>query len=278
MFSNISTLQFLLEMLVVLERTPSTTPLESVFDKFAIAGILPRDLHREGFRAVGIGTPLFGIDRQRTVLAANHAGIIQRIDIHRHSVAVIRQFTRIADFAVVECRGVVRLHRGFVQRVVFVDQHHPFDGVLLVVQRTENFHQVSGNSPIADQFAVVHLSRRRMVQHAHIAQLLATNPTAPLEAPPVDSGKHLIGELLRHKVAVDARFGDFRQIDARSRTPLCRGKATHHQRKRHTQPPAHHTNAASPPYGQRATRRATRTPRCGNGSNPPWRSWRHYRS
>ena len=64
-------------------------------------------------------------------------------------------------------------YRRAVLRVVFVDQHHAFDGVGCVVERPEDFQQVAAYGLVADQFAQQGFACEVAVQPPQVAELRA---------------------------------------------------------------------------------------------------------
>lgn len=90
-------------MLVVFQAFPVAAPNESVFAEFFVTQVVVIDFADENSRAVGIGRTGFRVDGRLSV-ADDDARIEQRVDVHGITVTVSREFARVADFAVVECR------------------------------------------------------------------------------------------------------------------------------------------------------------------------------
>lgn len=175
-----------------------------------------------------------------------------------------------------------------VLRVVFVDQHHAFDGVGCVVERPEDFQQVAAYGLVADQFAQQGFACEVAVQPPQVAELRAGAGAVRLVGFAVHAREECVADLRTGETAVDAVFRHrfFRDLfpGAPCAKPLriavagvCTAdpRQEQHECREPFHLPGRITALRAVP---RATRRATRNRRAGSGSSLPWRSSRRCRS
>ena len=144
-------------MLVVLERVPRTSPLEAVLGEEAVAEVLFRDFVLKRLAAVDVRTSSRRLDEQGAVLPSFYTGVVEGIDVYCHSQRVIRELLAAFNRPIAVARGVVGLHGALVVVVVVGNGLYALDGVFRLVQGFEDFAQIAGNLPVADDGALSRL-------------------------------------------------------------------------------------------------------------------------
>ena len=159
------------EMLVVLHGPPVAAPHKSAGGEEAIAEVSLDDLVGEFGFALQVFSPLA---RLHHYLAAYRppTRVVERIDVHGQSSGVAREFGASRRDAVVERRGVVGRHRSLVVCAVVVDEAHPLDGVVGVVELAQDLRDVVGNGPIDYHLADDAPALRVFVETEQVAQFL----------------------------------------------------------------------------------------------------------
>ena len=97
--------------------------------------------------------------------------------------------------AVVERRGVVGRHRSLVVCAVVVDEAHPLDGVVGVVELAQDLQDVVGNGPIDYHLADDAPALRVFVETEQVAQFLSRHTATLLVGPPPHPFKHRVADL-----------------------------------------------------------------------------------
>src|SRR3990172_1412178 len=88
--------------------------------------------------------------------AAADEGVLDRVDVDRAAVRVLRPALRALDVAAVERGGVVRLDRAKVAGPVDVDRHHAPDREAGLVEPAHHRQHRAGNVSVDDEPAGMH--------------------------------------------------------------------------------------------------------------------------
>ena len=102
-------------MLIVLHSVPITTPAEAKRSENLLAVVVFVDLVREVLASVHVVRSRFRLDT-----GPSDARVLQRVDVDGHAKSVSRENLGSGYGAVVEARGVVGLHGGFIIRIEVV--------------------------------------------------------------------------------------------------------------------------------------------------------------
>ena len=145
---------------------------------------------------------------ERTVCHSFYTGVVERVDVHRHPACMLRELLRALHLPEVEAAGVVCPHGCLVVGIVFVDEHHPLDGVVRLVEFPEDVDKVAGNHPVADHLASARLPLAVHVKHPQIAQVGTCDGAALTVRLPPDTTEHRIGEGVGSKAPRHAELSD----------------------------------------------------------------------
>ena len=108
-------------MLVVLEGSPGTSPLEAVLDEEAVAEVLFGNLILERLAAIDIRTCGRRLDERGAILPSFYAGVVEGIDVDSQAQRMIRELLAAFNGPIAIARGVVGLHGALVVVVVVGD-------------------------------------------------------------------------------------------------------------------------------------------------------------
>ncbi len=173
------------KVLIVLQRAPVASPAEATLFEEAIAEVGVVYLARYVLAMVsvaGIGGTLGRSDLTATQI---EAGIVERVDVHGHTEAVVRERLTACHTPVAEAGCIVVGHRTPVIGIVFVYQTHTGYGIAGLVETAEDVEQVIGNEAVAHHFALLDLTLEIVMGKAEIAQGM------PVDVVPLGTGTTL---------------------------------------------------------------------------------------
>ena len=107
-------------MLIVFSRFPVSAPLKASFLKRLNTQIIGADLIEKLLFSIGIWQAGFGTHK-RSFICFDDIGVIERINIDSHSVAVIRQHLSTLNKSEIEGRRIVVTHGFFVIGSVIIN-------------------------------------------------------------------------------------------------------------------------------------------------------------
>ena len=101
---------FFIKMLVILGIFPVAAPAETFGAEEAVAEVVAANHVGMLARAVGIWCAALWIDESAAVSLAD-IRIVERVDVNRQSIGMIRQFTSIRDMTKIKRTAIVIFHR-----------------------------------------------------------------------------------------------------------------------------------------------------------------------
>ena len=158
-------------MLVVLAASPRASPAKTMFDKLLIAEVGLRYSVSERFAAIGVWYGLGWIDYHFAVCVSLDMRVVERVDVNGKSLAMLGEFGASFDLSEVETRRIIGLHRTGIICVIFVYQHHAFDRIMCMIERTEDAEQVVCNALMTYEFAQLRFAIGIVVEYFEIAKV-----------------------------------------------------------------------------------------------------------
>ena len=177
----VSVLSGQLEVLVVFAVGPVASPFETFCLEEAVAEVAFLYLVVELLSAVEVGLAGGWLYHFRAVSQLFVVGVVERVDVDGGSLAVLRHRCGVRDEAEVERRGVVVAHRHFVVSVPVVNQSHPLDGVLRLVELTENVEHIVCHLLVHHHLAHDDAPVLIYMQTLQVAQVAALHGAVSLE-------------------------------------------------------------------------------------------------
>ena len=161
------------EVLVVFLRAPGTTPAEAVLEEEAVAEVAFLYLVAIALAAVGIGFACGGFYYLTASFVVTDVGVVEGIDVDGETTCVVGQLLSARDGAITETAGVVGAHLALVVGIVVVGQTDALDGVVGLVELTEDGQQLGGYQTVTDEFALMGLIVVVPMEHPQVAQVAA---------------------------------------------------------------------------------------------------------
>ena len=155
-------------MLVILAAVPRPAPLKAMLDKQLVTQVLPVNLIWKIRTAVCVFTCILRRNQHFSVFCA-HIGIVQRIDVDGTSIGMIGELRLAGYGSVIKAGGIVVRHRQLVVCVVRVNQPYLLNGILVFIQFAENIQQILRNRLIADEFSLLNLRLKIIVQDMDVS-------------------------------------------------------------------------------------------------------------
>lgn len=202
----------LVEMLVILGIFPVAAPSETLCAEEAVAQVVSVDHIGVLARAVGISLAALWVDDAAAVFVVD-IRIVERVDIHRHTVGVAREHRLAWHLAVVESRAVIGSHTAAVIAVVVVDQLHPLNGIAGLEELAQDVEHIVGNALVEHHLANEGAAVRGAVEAAQIAQFAPLHRAPRLVTLALHTCKYIVG-YRRHleercvAVRLEIRFGN----------------------------------------------------------------------
>ena len=184
----------LLKMLPVFLALPMAAPTEASGGEKLLAEVTLVDFVGKVLIAVNKIQGRLGLDT-----VAPHTRVLQRINVDGQAKGMLREPGRPRDVAIVETRGVVGLHRGFVVSVEIVDQADAGNGITGDKQVAENVDQILGDGLVAHHLATLHLAVEIKVRQGEVTQIIVTNAGLVFHRFPLHPRLHLVGNGLAEK-------------------------------------------------------------------------------
>ena len=189
-------------MLVILDVSPTSSPSKAVRTE------QPATWVGRGYAIGNVGAlltivgPLLAFGRFDA--AATDVGIVEGIDINRHTPGVLRQGLRAGNGAEVEARRVIGSHGTLVVTVEVVNELHALYAIVGQPQLTEDVHKVGSYGFVAHHLSRFAFALFVAIGQAEVAELAARYRATALVAFSLHSGKDGVGDRLAHEAGVRA--------------------------------------------------------------------------
>ena len=199
-------------MLIILSVFPVAAPAKALREEKAAAEVVAA--YHIGMLAgtVRVGCASLWVDDAAAVFVVD-IRIVERVDIHRHTVGVAREHRLAWHLAVVESRAVIGGHAAAVIAVVIVDQLHPLNGIAGLEELAQDVEHIVGNALVEHHLANEGAAVRGAVEAAQIAQFAPLHRTPRLVTLALHTCKYIVG-YRRHleercvAVRLEIRFGN----------------------------------------------------------------------